>query len=165
MRLFVTMLVALLVQPALAGVEIEHDETADFSRYRTYAWKPGTDAERPEVQGWVVAAVERELGARGLRLAGDTDPDLYVVTHVFKEIDGQTRANYFNLPRAEVGVITSRIAVSTKGVLIIDLIDGQSGQSVWQGLASEVMAPPKPAKLEKKIDKAARRLLRDFPPD
>ncbi len=165
MRILVA-LAALLVAPgALAGIEFEIDDAADLGAYRTYAWRPGTDAGRAEVQGWIVAAVESELAARGLQKAATgSTPDVLVSTHVFTELDAQQRGSYFHLDRIGVGVIASDVAVTTRGVLILDLADAASGESVWRALGSEVMAPPRPAKLKRKIERAVREMLRRLPP-
>jgi len=84
-------LLGLLAAPAsAAAVQTDYEAGLDLSPYATYAWKtdsivaPG-DAE---VQAWIVAAVERELGARGLRRV-DASPDLWVVTYdLARQMDG-----------------------------------------------------------------------------
>jgi hypothetical protein len=62
------------------------------------------------------------------------------------------------------GLITSDVVATTKGVLMVDLIDGESERPVWRGLASEVMGDPSPEKLHKKIDKITKKMFKDFPP-
>ena len=156
--------VALLAFPAIAGVKVDHVADADFESYRTYAWKPGTEAARPQVQQWVVQAVERELEARGMRKVVDRRADLYVVTHAYAEMNSQVRGNYVHLDVYDVGVITSDVVFTTKGVLMIDLIDGESERPVWRGLASEVMGDPSLEKVHKTIDKLTRKRFKDFPP-
>ena len=56
-------LAAFLVLPAAAGIKVDHEAGVDFAAYHTYAWRPGMEAARPQVQGWIVNAVERELKA------------------------------------------------------------------------------------------------------
>jgi len=157
-------IMTLLAFPAIAGVKVDHVTDADFESYRTYAWKPGTEAARPEVQQWVVQAVERELEARGMRKVVDRRADLYVVTYAYAEMDSRVRANYVHLDVYDVGVITSDVVLTTKGVLAIDLVDGESGRPVWRGVASEVMADPSLKKVRKKIDKVTRKMFKNFPP-
>jgi hypothetical protein len=157
-------IVALLTCPAAAGVKVDHVADADFESYRTYAWRSGTEAARPEVQRWVVEAVDRELEARGMRRVRDRRADLYVVTHAFAEMDTRVRGNYVHLDVYDVGVITSDVILTTKGVLAIDLIDGDSERPVWRGVASEVMGDPSLEKVRKKIDKVTRKMFKNFPP-
>jgi hypothetical protein len=162
---FVLGMVAILALPASAAVNVDHEDGVEFASYRTYAWRAGTEAARPQVQQWIVSAVERELKARGLRKVLDRRADLYVVTHAFAEMNARTRANYVHLDVYDVGVITSDVVLATRGTLMIDLLDGDSQRPVWRGMASEVMGDPAPEKLRKKIDKVTRKMFKSFPPD
>jgi len=69
-----------LVMPLIAGVSVEFDREVDFGPYTTYTWGEGTPARRPDVQDLIVAAIDRELGARGLRKVDGGAP-LKVHTH------------------------------------------------------------------------------------
>ena len=155
---------AMLVLPAVAEIQVDHEPGVDFKRYHTYAWKPGTKAGRPQFQEWVVSTVERELKAAGLRKVSDRRADLYVITHAYANMDMQTRANYVHLDRYDVGIITSDVIARTTGVLAVDLIDGESERPVWRGMATAVMGLPSPEKVHKKIDKVTRKMFKDFPP-
>jgi hypothetical protein len=157
-------IVASLAVPAGASVQVDHEADADFESYHTYAWRPGTEAARPEAQQWVVQAVERELEARGMRKVSEDKADFYVVTHAFAEMNNQIRSNYVHLDVYDVGVITSDVVDTSKGVLMVDLIDGQSGRPVWRALAKEVMGNPSSKKVRKTIDKVTRKMFKDFPP-
>jgi hypothetical protein len=154
----------LLAFSARADVKVDHVAGTDFKSYRTYAWKRGTEAARPEVQQWVVQAVERELNARGMRKVADRRADLYVVTVAYAEMDPRVRGNYVHLDVYDVGVITSDVVLAMKGHLAIDLIDGESGRPVWRAVASEVMGDSNMEKVHKKVEKVTRKMFKDFPP-
>jgi hypothetical protein len=154
----------MLVLPVVAEVKVDHEPDVDFESYKTYAWKPGTEAGRPQVQQWVVSAVERELKAAGLRKVQDRRADLYVVTHAYANMDTQMRGGYVHLDRYDVGVITSDVIATTTGVLVVDLIDGESERPVWRGMATEVMGLPELEKVHKKVDKLTRKMFKSFPP-
>lgn len=156
--------VAFLVFPASAGVTVDHEAGIDFSSYRTYAWRPGTEAARPDVQGWVVKAVERELEARGMTKVSDGPADLYVVTHTSAEHDISATNNYVYLPTYDVGVLASHTNLTTYGTLIVDLLDGNSERAVWRGLASDVLGELTPSQVRKKVDKVTRKMFKNFPP-
>ena len=156
---------ALLVFPVAAGVKVDHEDGVDFKSYRTYAWKPGTEAARPAVQEAIVRAVERELEARGLRKVTDRTADVYVVTVAFGEMDASVRGKYVYVNQWDVGVITSDVVATTTGKLIVDLIDGESDRPVWRGMITEVMSTPDEAKILRKIDKLTRKMFKSFPPD
>ena len=76
-------LLLLLSPQALAKmrVEVDYDESIDFSLFKTYAWSDGTPAPRAATQRRIVEEVNGRLQAAGLSSAGD-EPDLQVVTHV-----------------------------------------------------------------------------------
>jgi len=156
--------VTMLVLPAVAEIKVDHEPDVDFESYKTYAWKPGTEAGRPQVQQWVVSAVERELKAAGLRKVQDRRADLYVVTHAYANMDTRAHGGYVHLDRYDVGVITSDVIATTTGVLVVDLIDGESERPVWRGMATEVMGLPEMEKVHKKVDKLTRKMFKSFPP-
>jgi len=160
---FLTVMILLAI-PAGAGVTVDHAAGTDFGSYRTYAWKAGTEAARPEVQESVVRAVDRQLSASGLRRVVDGPADLWVVTYAFANMEAHNRANYVRVDFYGVGVITSDVIGTTKGTLIVDLIDVGSDRPVWRGMATEVMAMPSSEKLRKKVDKVTRKMFKDYPP-
>ena len=165
-RITLSLVVALMsVLPAFAEIKVDHEPGVDFKQYNTYAWKPGTEAARPQVQQWVVTAVDRELKAAGLRKVKDRRADLHVVTHAYSTMAAQLRGNYIHLDVYDVGIITSDVIATTTGVLVVDLLDGESEQPVWRGMATEVMGLPSMDKVHKKVDKVTRKMFKGFPPD
>ena len=156
---------ALSILPLSAGVKVDYEVGVDFQSYRTYAWKPGTDAIQPQVQQWIYSAVERELAAAGLRKVSIQEADLYVITHAYSKVGAHAGGGYVYVHQYAVGVITSDVVVDTTGYLLVDLIDSQSEKGVWRALASEVMGVPNPNKLRKKVDKVTRKMFKSFPPD
>jgi len=153
----------LLALPAGAEVKVEYDDGADFSGYATYAWRPGTDAPRPQAQAWIVAAVERQLAALGLKKATGETADLYVVTHAVAQLNPVTSANYIASVTYNIAFLSSDVVLATKGTLAVDLLDGKTNTLVWRGVASEVMTEPKPDKVHRKIDKLTAKMFKSFP--
>jgi hypothetical protein len=128
---------ALLAAPVAADVQIGHDAEHDFTAVRTYAWDAGTPAAKPEVQAWIVEAVDRELQAKGLRRV-EGQADVRVSTVAYAELDVFTRGNYVRLDRYDSwGVITSDVVDKSTGNLMVDLIDPATGEPVWRGVARE----------------------------
>ena len=74
----------------MAGVSVDYDRSADFPRFKTFAFKEGTPADNPFVQERIEAAIRRELEAKGLSMI-DGDADLNVVTHA--AVTTQTRVD------------------------------------------------------------------------
>jgi len=155
---------ACLALPASAGVKVDYEVGVDFESYHTYAWQEGTVAGQPQIQQAIYRYVERELGAAGLKKVSVGEADLFVVTHVFSEMRAHATGGYVYAQRWNVGVITTGLAVDTKGYLVVDLIDSQSEQAVWSAKATEVMGLPDLTKLTNKVKNIIRKMFRKFPP-
>ncbi len=153
----------LCVSSVVAGIQVKSEEGVDFTKYRTYAWGKGTPAAKPEYQEWIVAAITRELGERGLRLATDEEPDLFVVSVAFAKLEFATRGNYIHLDNWGVGIITSDAVGSATGHLAVDLVDATSDKVVWRAVVEQLFGR-KISNPQKKIDKITRKLFRNYPP-
>lgn len=156
-------LLFLLAQPASA-VEVRFDEAVDFSQYSTYAWAKGTPAARAEVQRWIEDAIDRELQSKGLRPAPAETADLLVVTVTFAETDTAERGNQVYSDRWDIALYTNDVVADTTGHLMIDLVDRETDQPVWRGVAEAKVDDRELAKVRKKIERLTRKLFRDFPP-
>ena len=52
------------------------------------------------------------------------------------------------------------------GTLNLDFYDPAIKKQVWRGAATKTLDPPKdPDKLQKRLDKATKKLLKNFPPN
>ena len=155
---------ACLALPASAGVKVDYEVGIDFESYRTYAWQPGTDAGQPQIQQAIYRYVEQELREAGLEKVSVDEADLFVITHAFSEMNAHATGGYVYVQQWNVGVLTTGIAVDTKGYLVIDLIDSQSEEAVWSARATEVMGLPDLTKLTNKVKNITRKMFKKFPP-
>jgi len=160
----------LLLAGAAPAVNIDYDTGADFSKYKTFAWKEGSPAPNPLTQDRIRKAVLTEIKTRGLTEATGK-PDLYVLTHAAvkeeKRVD-VTNYGYGGYGRygyrtggwgtTDVNVYNVRI-----GHLVIDLVDAETNKLVWRGSAS-AMATKNPNKSEKRINKYVQKMLKKYPP-
>ncbi len=161
---FLAALAWMALPAAGAEVQVAHEDGVDFSGFRTYAWQKGTNAARPEVQEWIVNAVERELDGLGLRKVENRRADVYVVTHAIAELKSWTKGQRVQMDIYDVGYLTWDTVVTAKGTLTVDLVEGDSQRPVWRGVAVEVMGgDPKPEKLRKLIDKVTRKMFKQYP--
>jgi len=152
---------ALSASLALGNVGVWHEEQADFGAYRTYAWREGTPAARPDVQQWIVDSIDRELQDKGLRQV-EGGADAYVSTVAYGKMDVAQRGNYVRL-NGGWGVITNHVVDSTTGYLIVDLIDAASDEAVWRGVAEKVFQSSDVNKAQKKIEKKQAKATEDQP--
>ena len=155
---------------AQVDVTVDHDESVDFSTYTTYAWMPNAGTPAPEFdEVRIRRAVETQLEASGLSQAAG-DPTLWVVTHasVGQALQiSSTNTGYVGYGRrgwgGGWGATTVNVREVPVGTLVVDLVDNESDKLVWRGIASGTI-PAKAEKSEKKINKAARKLFKKFPP-
>ncbi len=145
-----------------AGVSVEFDRQADFSRYTTYTWGDGTPARRLDVQELIVNAIDRELAARGLKKV-EQGAALNVLTHaLFEEhtLEKLADPTYFKF-WSGINIVDPSLLKT--GSLVVDLQDASSESIVWRGLATGTINKTF-KKIGRKIDKVVAKMFRDFPP-
>jgi hypothetical protein len=158
-------LAVLLILPVSAKVQVDRDPEISFENYRTFAWRPGTDAGRANVQQWIVEAVEQELADLGFRKVegAGAEADLYVTTTVMAKIDSHLGGVAFNSDYYNMGLLAVPVVATTRGVLMVDLLDGVTEQPVWRGLADESMSLPDSKKLRNLINRLIGKMFRKYP--
>ncbi len=156
-----------VLTPALAvNTTVDYDREFDFSDFKSYAWLEGSPAGSEIIQRRVVSVLNDELQAIGMTLAKDS-PDFYVVTHVAakdqQRIYVDTYGYYGRGYRGGWGTTTVNTVNYTEGTLTIDVVDADSMELVWRGIAKGTLSA-KAQKNEKKFRKAVQKLLRELPP-
>jgi hypothetical protein len=151
------------------SVSYDFDRTADFSRYKRYAWVRGTPVSDPLNDRRIVSAIEGQLAARGMRLVSASEnPDMLVAYHAAFDRDLQITGfssgwGGYRFPGSRSG--SARAEEILRGTLIVDMVDAQSKTIVWRGAASkEVDVNAKPEKRDKNITRTAEKLLNNYPP-
>ena len=146
---------------AAAGVKVDYDAGADFSKYRTYAWKPGAPALIPEIEQMIVDTVDEELAADGLtRVEGEAD--LYVSTYAIGEEMAKLGVSA-ELLGAGFVLLKPDVRMNKAGTLLVRLADGESGEPVWHGWGSKTFGE-NPSGVEQKVGKVVRKMFREYPP-
>jgi hypothetical protein len=146
-------------------VEVEHDESADFTRYRTFAWTPfQTPAANPAVHIRLTEAIERELQAHGLEKAENaTTADLFVQyeARLEKKVRGTpTRSDdYWQPSNTRFIVNFDRVEV---GTLVIQLWDGKTKDVVWSAKGIAIMG--REDQRARQADDAVKQMLAGYPP-
>jgi hypothetical protein len=151
---------------ATTYVRTEHDPSASFARYRTFALSRGkvindgrVDKRDTLVRDRIDTALHQALSAKGLK-ATQLSPDL-IVTYTAGERtlekrmpDNQTIGN--NVDAVPAPFWTKY----REGTLVIDFIDASTNKVVWRSMAqTEGGNSRKPEDIEKAVDKA----LEKFP--
>lgn len=170
------LLVAVIV--AAAGVanaqkvRVGANPATDVSKYKTYAWSNGSSGANPVVNQIIIAAVDEQLAAKGLKKV-ETDPELTISALVWTESDMHVSNPSWSpsLNSISTGVVVGTQSFPvTKGTLVVDIADTKTTNGVWRGTASDTLKHPpsgnkaKDAKnAEKSIRKAVEKMFKQFP--
>jgi hypothetical protein len=161
---------------AAQDVRYNYLRGTNFSKFRTYKWVqvPGVQYPNQILDGQIKQAVDGQLAQRGLTRTESDTPDLYVTYQA--AIDKEKQWNSYSTGGGGWGwggwggwggMETTRTTSSTiyVGTLNVDLYDVATKQQIWRGEATKTVKPQKdPDKLQKNLNKAVAKLLKNYPP-
>ena len=175
----VVLALAALLAPAVVLAQktsYDFDKSANFASYKTYALKDGTKVGQPLIDDRIVAAIEAQLAAKGLKKV-DANPDVFVVYHTAfdKQKDISTYSSGYGGGYGGYGwrygggwgseMSTTQVRDILVGTLVIDVADAAKGQMVWRGMGvKEVDTQAKPEKRDKSINNAVTKIFKNYPP-
>jgi|GEM_PF-6135693 len=169
---------ALLLAPTMLALEVEVEQPPgiDYDQYQTYTWKA---VERPKnhplhegspMDIYTRAVVREHLTLKGLQPAREGEKaDLWVT------YDGVLVPELQDVGvRKDLGPVTwtgvsgpdsAGSGPGYRGYFEIIFEDAESGERIWTGRALDVAiaGQPNPTKMQKKIKKAARAVLKRYP--
>jgi hypothetical protein len=162
-------------------VSYDFDKTADFSKFRTFAVRTGSDAEdSPFMDERITKAVEAELAAKGM-VRSDAHPDVLVITHLKLDRRDEVVAYGSGYPYYPYGwwgagyssgwwgwggwgVVDYRVYPITVGTITIDVSDPAHG-TVWRGTGVKDVDPQsKPWRRDKNVRHAVTKIMKNYPP-
>jgi len=159
------------------SVKTDYDPGTDFTGLKTYQWvtmKGGDDvlAKAPLVQKRAMTALDKALAAKGYQKMGSGTPDFYVMVHAgVKDKINVSDYGYNYGPYWRRGAYggggSIDVTYYTEGTVFVDIIrkPGESFELIWRGAATGVVNPPDdPQAAQEKADKAAVKILENFPP-
>ena len=171
--------VAAVLTPSLALAQktsYDYDKSTDFTTFKTYAFKKGTEVGQPLIDSRIVAAIETELAAKGLTKS-DASPDVFVVYHTAfdKEKDISTFSSGYGGGYGPYGwgwgggwgggTTTTQVRDILIGTLVIDIADAKKNSLAWRGMGvKEVDTQAKPEKRDKSINNAVKKIFKNYPP-
>jgi hypothetical protein len=154
--------VAVCLIPTIASaqtVSVDYDRTADFSKFRTYAWREGRPAANPLIDKRIVEAVDRQLAARGW-IRTDSSPSAIVMYAAGLDAERQLKA-WGSGPRWNgFGTVTAQTIYT--GQLMLDIYEAATRQLVWRGVASDTVRE-NTEKNDKRLYQAIAKLFRQLP--
>lgn len=153
-------------------VKVTSDPSADFTRYKTYAWDQGMFSN-PIIKQHIIVAVDAAMASKGFQKVAQ-DGDLIVSALASTESDlTMTNPSWHpSLNSISTGIPASSQAWPvTKGTLVVDLSDAKTKSAIWRGSATDTLehGPTgdrlRDAKtVEKPIRKAVEKMFKKFPP-
>lgn len=153
--------------PTRPVVKTDYDREADFSQYKSFGWSGEIDNEADNkepilynslVKKRIKDAIKSELKGRGYNYK-DEDPDLLVNFHiVIEEKTGyRTYPGYgYRWWQDDVRPYNYK-----EGTLIIDMIDKEANQLVWQGY-TEGIVRDNPEQMEKSMREAISLIFSEY---
>ena len=159
-------LVLLARGAAAQDVNYDYDRHANFSAYRTYAWAGGTNLADDLNHARIVAAVDRQLAAKGLARVDSTgNPDVLVVYQVgLHRGPGVQRLRQPAGPFPRGGPSWARVERVPVGTLAVGIIDAKTRSMVWRAAATKDLDPGQsPEKWEKNLNKAVEKMFKHYP--
>ena len=177
-RTLTTLCLALLLTPAVLALEVEVEQPPgiDYGQYQTYTWKA---VQRPKnhpmhegspMDIYTRAVVREHLTLKGLRPAKEGEQADLRVTYdgvLVPELqDVGVRKDLG--PGTGTGVSGPDGAGSApgyRGYFELVFEDVESGEKIWGGRALDagIAGQPNPTKMQNKIKKAARAVLKRYP--
>ena len=152
----------------------DYDDSADFARYRTFAFfdKLGTDEADYEslVSQTLKTAARRELEARG---------------YAYSEVNPDVRLNFNGRLREKTEVSSaapppvyygyrgraysggygygSEVDTFTEGTVIVDMVDMQTNKLVWEGVARGRVTEESRERRAEVLDAAVKEIFAEYP--
>jgi hypothetical protein len=159
---------------AWAKVISDHDPNADFSSYKTYGWLQRENSIDDQLPDFLRIRLQRVtedvLAEKGLEPAPAPPQTDLLLTYYFSaeqqfQIDYTPYSPYnawgYGYWGGYGGGITS-VRQYAEGTLVLDIVDARTHQLVWMGsITKDIQSVNPPGD---RIEKAIRKLLKDFPP-
>lgn len=132
-----------------SSVITDYDREADFSEYRTFFWSDEFQMQQVEGENEPLfyntlnkkrlkQAIQREMEARGYTMSSE-NPDLLVNAQVLVEERTTTQNNLPYRGFYYWGPPVPQTSTNKEGDIVVDLIDQEQHQLVWQGYATGVL--------------------------
>lgn len=151
------------------NVSFDFDKSADFTRFKTYAWVKGTPVPDALNHERVRRAVDAQLTGHGLiAVTPQADPDALVAYHA--SFDRDLRITGFasgwgpyRFGPARTGTVRTEQILT--GTLVVDLVNARTNVIAWRGIAvRDIDVAADPDARERNIRRTAEKLFKHFPP-
>ena len=152
-------------------VKVDFDKNADFSVLKTFSTKIGTSWGNEISENRITAEIVKTLTEKGWQKV-DANPDALVVlngaTQTKRTLNtfysgGMGGYGYRGWGGGGMGTATTTESEYNVGTLVVDIFNAKTKGLVYRGVAQDEISD-KADKNMKKVEKAADKLFKDFPP-
>jgi hypothetical protein len=144
--------------PTGGKVESEYDKSADFSKYRTYTWIMRPEAYRPKAHDLIVADIDKQMAARGLKRDDSGKGDLTITYLTLRT----AQVNLKEVEKLEREGNKEQAQLYDMGKLVIVLREAGSTRRLWAATTLEPLSPDEKAR-EQTINQAVVKLFATYP--
>lgn len=178
--------VALAATALLAGcasqpkVLSDYDKSADFGKYRTFGFVQQVGADSTEFKSLAVqtmqAAATRQMELRGYTRSDTPDLVINFTGKIEEKADvesvpapyygaGWGYGGFYGAPYGGLGVGGTQVTTRryNVGTLVVDVVDREKRQAVFQGSVSDVVTKEMMANREAAITGAVNRIFASYP--
>lgn len=171
-KLIPILLLFILNSCSSVNVYSDYDKSIDFSQYKTYAFhKPGID--KVQISEFdkkrILQALETELDKKGMTKSDTPDLLINFSTKEREQVDATTYYGGWGYGWGYGwnpymwGGQQMHVSTSTEGTLLIDLIDANKKELIWQGEGVGYLTQDRSRK-EEVINEFVSRILMQYPP-
>jgi len=163
---------AVLVPVLLSAVDVnkDWDKAYDFAKVKTFAAKIGQSWGNPLSENRVKADFSEALTEIGWKVAPEASADAVMVLNGATSTRKNVNTFYsgggyggWGYGGWGGGSATTTVSDYLVGTLVVDIFDAKTHKLVFRATATDEISKD-PSKNEKKIDKAATKIFKDFPP-
>ena len=135
------------------GVKVEQEKNVDFAKFKTYSWTTGQPSVSKQIDGQIVAAVDREMAGAGFSKAASGSGDVMVA--------------YYSLSRTDVDLKAKPDASGARpqydvGTLMVALLEPSSRKRLVR-MRIDTPIETDSAGLEASINRAVTELFAEYP--
>jgi Domain of unknown function (DUF4136) len=152
----------------------DFDRSVNFSAYQSYAWIPGAQEATGDrrldsslIDARIRSAIDAQLRSKGYAATANGKPQFFVAYHIGMKdlLKGSSTQNYIGDRAHGTYTTLSDIQQYKEGTLLIDIVDAESKQLVWQASAlAKVEEGLTPKERDERINGIVRAMLSHFPP-
>ncbi len=161
-------------------VRYNFSKDTDFSKFKTYKWVPIKDAQKVDdiTDKQIKDAFDSVLATKGLEKTDSDNADLYIGYQAAVGTEKQYTSfnsgwgygpgwggGWYGGGGMNSSMTTGTTSTIYTGQLSLDMYNREGHDLVWRGVASKTIdTKAKPDKRQKNLNKAAAKMLKNYPP-